>query len=72
MTPVRVTVIRLSDRAIVIDRIVDHDNQRHRQWMGKTAYWAARSGHAMMSTPSRDGCFGWIVRPIQNHEIDNG
>jgi hypothetical protein len=36
-------------------RLVDHDNPEHREWMGRHAYWAMRSGKKFVTYPKTAG-----------------
>lgn len=33
------------------ERVIDHDDSLHRQWLGKHIFWAVRNGRAVTITP---------------------
>ncbi|WP_234053667.1 MULTISPECIES: hypothetical protein [unclassified Xanthobacter] len=53
MTPTTI-IIRNEHGAETARWHVDHDQQEHRQFMGKTSFWALRHSHSMESLP------GWV------------
>ena len=42
------------DYTIKHDRVGDHNAKWFRDWIGKTAYWAARSGHTVYMAPESE------------------
>lgn len=49
--PTRVIVRNIETDDVIHDRTGDHDDLLFRKWMGKTAFWAVRNGHYMMTGP---------------------
>ena len=49
MTRVMVTVIDAETGATEQEWVIDHDQAKHRAWLGKTAYWAVRNGKVLVT-----------------------
>lgn len=51
--PVRIEVLtmRMSDMKQTGYRVIDHNNEEDRQWLGKHCYWAFRNGHGVQTAP---------------------
>jgi len=41
-----------SPAPVTNDVVIDHDEQKHRVWLAKHAFWAARANHAIESIPT--------------------
>lgn len=50
MTNVRV-ISRNLDTNEVAERVIDHDDREHRQWLGKHAFWAMRNRVEVTTRP---------------------
>lgn len=50
MTKVRV-ITRDMKTGKSVERIINHDDREHRQWLGKHAFWAMRNHHEVVTSP---------------------
>lgn len=60
--PLHVVTINLATGEEVPDKIIDHNNNSDRIWLGRHCYWAFRNNHRVETTPLCD----W--RAVQEEE----